>query len=91
MDGNKWSIKKEITFGELITLVVVAFSVVGAYFSLDKRVTVLEDAQAKQAVLDKAQDMERMTMRTEFSAWLIRIEAKIDRFFEVGHGRTGSP
>lgn len=47
---NKWVFRKEITVGNLLAIASVAAGVVCAYFSLDKRVALIEEAVAKEEV-----------------------------------------
>jgi hypothetical protein len=80
---HKWSIKKEISIGDVGAMIIAAFAIITAYFSLDKRVTLVEGAQTKQEVIDRSQDAAQAALKYEFSSWLIRIESKLDRFFDA--------
>ena len=74
-DTNPWRIKKEISLGDLIAIVVAIAAVLTAYMRLDARVTVVEltAAQNAQSVNVVLQEI-RIEMR--------RLADKLDRFTE---------
>lgn len=76
--SNKWAIRKEISVGNLVTIGIIIMGTLNAYFSLDKRVALVEKSIAEQAVVDKAQDAERLAGRMETNERLYRIELKLD-------------
>jgi hypothetical protein len=87
---HKWSIKKEISIGDVGAMVLAAFAIITAYFSLDKRITLVEGTQAKQEAIDRAQDAAQIALKYEFSSWLIRIESKLDRLFDGSDQRKNT-
>ena len=66
-DRRKWHIKKELSLGDVMAVVIAIMTVIVAYFTMDKRVAILE-AYATTAVRE----------RFEIIDWLKRIETKID-------------
>jgi hypothetical protein len=85
--GGHWVIRKEISVGDIIAFVVAAGAVITAYFTLDKRLTVVEVAQIKQANLDVAQDTERQTLKQDLQAALNKMDAKLDWLIQRGDRR----
>ena len=79
---QKWIIKKEVSVGDLIAFSVAALAVVSAYYTIDKRLALLENAQQRQVTTDQTQDLARANIRVELRADLIRIETKVDYIME---------
>lgn len=75
---NGWTINKEVSVGDLIAFITAFLAVVAAYFTLDKRITLVETAVIAQAKVDMAQDVQRKDMATEIKAGLLRLESKLD-------------
>lgn len=71
MSDSKWSLKKEISVGDVLAILLVAFTIIAAYFSLDSRIKIVETSQTNQLIQNNSQ-----------SSWLIRIEGKVDRLLE---------
>ncbi len=72
---NGWTINKEISVGDLVAIVLALASVFAAYFSLDKRVSLIEQAiavQTTQIAADKKDSKED----------LLRLEQKLDKVLE---------
>lgn len=84
--ASKWIFKKEISLGDMVAISLASLAIVSAYFSLDKRVAIVEQAQSKQEIVDKTQDMAQQAQKLEFSSWLIRVESKVDRLLERSKG-----
>jgi phosphopantetheine adenylyltransferase len=76
--GGHWVIKKEISIGDIVAFVVAASAVITAYFTLDKRLTIVETLQDKQVALDKAQDTERQTLKNDIHSALDKMDTKLD-------------
>ena len=55
-DFSSWSIKKEFSIGDIIAVTASAIAVLGAWYSIDKRLTVVEDRMVQQKVVDVKQD-----------------------------------
>jgi hypothetical protein len=72
---NGWTIKKEISVGDLVGIVLALSAVFAAYFNLDKRISLIEQAferQQIQAVVDK----------TDLKENQLRMEQKVDKLLE---------
>jgi len=66
-----WHVKKEITLGDLIALLVAIAAVLAAYARMDVRVSLVE-----QAVAYRTQSLE------EIKSQLQRLDAKVERLIE---------
>lgn len=64
MNAN-WTIKKEFSVGDLIAVAASAVAIAGAWYSIDRRLTVVEDRQVQQKTIDAKQDQEHTQLRTE--------------------------
>ena len=62
---STWTIKKEFSIGDVIAVGASAIAIAGAWYSIDKRLTVVEDRQLQQKVIDAKQDQEHLQLRTE--------------------------
>lgn len=49
-DTDKWTLRKEISIGNLLAIVTGIACVASAYFQLDKRVAIVEEAVAREEV-----------------------------------------
>lgn len=80
---KSWSITREISVGNILTMISIAGVLIGSYITIDRRITVIEARQEIQQRLDVAQDI---TTRDG----LARIEVKLadlERFLrEKGNG-----
>jgi hypothetical protein len=74
-ERKRWTINKEISIGDLIAFSVAAAAVITAYFTLDKRVSVLESSTAEAA---KSTEMWRNELREEIKD----INHKLDKALE---------
>jgi uncharacterized protein (UPF0218 family) len=79
-----WTIKKEISLGDLIAFVMAFVSLVYAYTTLDKRLSIVEDRQAQQEAVDVRQDSESGAVNSELKHAIEKLETKIDRLIEKG-------
>ena len=75
-EREKWRVKKEISLGDVIAIVVSITAILGAYARLDTRVSLLEQSSSyTKAAFDK------------IDASIEKLSAKIDRLIERGNGR----
>jgi hypothetical protein len=79
-----WHVKKEISLGDVMAFISAALAVIYAYFTLDKRVTILEQAAIVQAKLDVRQDDDFFRYQSRIDEHLKAISAKLDRLIERG-------
>lgn len=84
-----WRIKREFSIGDLIAIAAASVGILTSYFTMDKRVSLLEDKALAQRVIDAAQDQGRTAMAadirdqlTEIKVNQRRTEDKIDRVLE---------
>lgn len=78
-----WQITREISVGNILTMVSLAGVLIGGYVSMDRRVTVIEARQEQQQRLDIVQDM---TTRDG----LARIETKLNDLESFLRGHNGN-
>jgi hypothetical protein len=82
-----WSINKEVSIGDLIAIIVALGAVLGAYVSIDRRVTVIETVQAQMITTDSRIETETTQLRAEIKEDLKVIKEKLDRLFEREYRR----
>lgn len=76
IEREKWRVKKEVSLGDVIAIVISIMAVLGSYVRLDTRVSLLEQGQSyTQAAFAK------------LDSSIERISAKIDRLIERGNGK----
>lgn len=80
--NGQWRLSREISLANVITLAVIAFTVIGAYFTLDGRVTAAELSMVAQKHVDDRQDAEVHRTDTRVQAELANINRKLDRLIE---------
>lgn len=76
--AEQWTIKREVSLGDLIAVVIAIGSVITAYMSLNARVMVVEATTAQTAA-----DM-RSTMN-EIKVEIRRLTDRIERVMESKH------
>lgn len=77
-DRRRWHVKKEVSIGDAVAMLSAAVAVIYAYSTLDKRLTVLEQAATFQQITDNKQDETLTTFRNRMDAALTRIDSKLD-------------
>ena len=80
--NGQWRLSREISLANVITLVVIAVTVIGAYYSLSGRVTSTEQSIATQKHTDDRQDAEANRTEVRTQAALDSINRKLDRLIE---------
>lgn len=78
----KWEIKKEISIGDLLFFFSGVAVCITAYFSLDKRIAIVEVAIVRQVEIDKAQDVERSVVKNDLHDQLGEIKEKLNWLIE---------
>lgn len=63
--NTNWTIKKEFSVGDLIAVAASAVAIAGAWYSIDRRLSLVEDRQVQQKIVDAKQDQEHTQLRTE--------------------------
>lgn len=82
-----WSIKKEISIGDAIAIVVGTLAALGAWSNLNTRVALLEQARIEQSKNDERQDSEAARYQARIDKSLEEINRKLDRLIETGGRR----
>lgn len=62
---STWTIKKEFSVGDLIAVFASAIAILGAWYSIDRRLSVVEDRLIQQKTVDAKQDQDHIQQRTE--------------------------
>jgi hypothetical protein len=81
-DDAGWTLKKEVSIGDLIAFTSAALAVIYAYSTLDSRVKILEEHRVSQQRTDQRQDEEHIRYQVRIDATLAQINAKLDRLME---------
>jgi hypothetical protein len=81
-DARGWTLKKEVSIGDLIAFTSAALAVIYAYSTLDSRVKILEEHRVSQQRTDQRQDEEHIRYQVRIDATLAQINAKLDRLME---------
>lgn len=71
MEKNGWVLRKEISIGNVLTILGVIFASLSAYYSLDKRITMVEEGRARDVA-------ERLVIRAEIDARFNRVDDKLE-------------
>lgn len=81
-EAEPWRVKKEISVGDLIAFGAAFCSVIYAYSTLDKRLSLVESNQVQQARVDSRQDEEGLRSQVRIDSQLGVINNKLDRLIE---------
>lgn len=81
-EPERWKVKKEISVVDIITIVTAIVSILYAFNSLDKRVTVIETVTVAQVAVDKKQDEESFRYQGRIDQALAAMNLKLDRLLE---------
>ena len=77
--GQRWRVKREISIGDIVAFISAACAVLYAYSTLDKRITILEQAAVTQEDTDKRQDEEHIRYQVRIEEALRNLVNKLDR------------
>ena len=80
--NGQWRLSREVSVANVVTLLVIVFSVLGAYYSLVGRVASAEQMLASQKYTDDRQDAEAIRTNAQVQMALDRINLKLDRLIE---------
>lgn len=84
MDNPKpgWQFDRSISLGHVLSMIMMACTAAGVFMSLNIRVTVLEERQAAQSQVDRAQEDRIREMGNEVKGSLKDIALKLDKLVE---------
>lgn len=75
-----------INLGHILTFVGFMLTIFGAWTTLDKRVTIIEERAALQTIVDKNQDATLNTALQSIKESLGKIESRLDRMADPRRG-----
>jgi hypothetical protein len=81
-ERRRWHIKKEVSLGDLIAFASAALAVVYAYTTLDKRVSILEDADRTRQIMEDRKSADFIRYQQRIDTTLDRINDKLDRLID---------
>lgn len=76
--GGRWQIKKELSLGDVLAIVIALLSVVQVYHALDVRLTIVEQEQRAARERDTEMKETVRSLRVDIAA----LSGKIDRLLE---------
>ena len=80
--NGQWRLSREISPANVLMLIVIVFSVIGAYYNMSGRIASTEQSIAVQKYTDDRQDVEAQRTETRTQAALDNINRKLDRLIE---------
>lgn len=94
---QRWTLRREISVGDLLAFAAAFLAVVSAYSTLDKRITILENAgivqkdtddrkESVQKDIDRRQDEEALRAQVRVEEAVRMLTAKLDRLMEMQRG-----
>lgn len=72
-----WTIKREFSIGDLIAVAASAVAIFGAWYSIDRRLSVVEEKLIQQAKIDDRQDQTTERLNLEIKSLLTEIRADV--------------
>lgn len=81
---TRWAFKREVSIGNLLTLVALAAPLMVWAINLDKRISLVESVLVTQQRADDKQEAQALDLKREIRAELATLNAKIDRVLERG-------
>lgn len=81
-ERRRWHLKKEISIGDLLAILLAAGALFGAYSTLDQRIGKLEQLAGFQKQIDVRQDEEALRYQQRIDESLREINRKLDRIIE---------
>lgn len=74
-----WTLKKEISVGDLVAICMAICAALAAYFAIDKRVAILERDGLVQMKIDTRQDDDLNRMKSDVKDELRTMNEKLDK------------
>lgn len=75
----QWTVKKEISLGDLVSIAAALVAVIFAYSTLDKRVAVIEEQYLTQRRIDGRQDDDLAQIKKDIRDDLQAIRQAVER------------
>lgn len=79
---QRWRVKKEISFGDIVAIGTAFICVILAYSTLDKRLQRQEDLTMQQREIDRRQDEEQLRSQGRVEQSIRALDDKLDRLLE---------
>ncbi|MGR2663107.1 hypothetical protein JOS77_27030 [Chromobacterium haemolyticum] len=77
-----WHFEKRINLGDVLTTLTLVGTLLGFMLTLDRRLTVVEEKQTQQVVVDRQQDERQREQTNEVKEQLKDIGSKLDKLVE---------
>lgn len=74
-----WTLKKEMTIGDLIAFGSAALAIIYSWSTLNSRIAVIEQMYMQQAKLDARQDEDLNRLKTDVKDELKTMNGKLDK------------
>ena len=74
-----WTFDKKISIPDIITIIAASIAVLSAYYTLDKRISIVEERIIRVVADNSKQDEDRAEVRKEFLSTINRLSDKLDR------------
>lgn len=81
-DASRWAFKREVSVGNLLTMVALAAPLAVWAINVDRRVAMIETVLVTQQHTDERQETEAQRSRGEIRAELQALNGKVDRILE---------
>lgn len=82
MSENHWHIRKEITWGHIVTTAMLVISAVMAWGNLNSEIAIIKVKQEAQMERDKRQDEELDDSKKETKEKLEKIDEKVQKILD---------
>jgi hypothetical protein len=81
---SRWAFKREVSVGNLLTMVALAMPLAIWAINVDRRVALVETVMVSQQHVDERQEQEAQRSRSEIRSELRELNGKVDRILERG-------
>ncbi len=85
----QWEFKREVSVGNMLTLVALAAPLIIWAINIDKRLTLLESLHLAQQKVDDRQEQLMLEIKREIRTELTTLNAKVDRILERNGNGSG--
>ncbi|MEN6082826.1 hypothetical protein [Chromobacterium piscinae] len=77
-----WHFEKRINLGDVLTTLALVGTLLGFMLTLDRRLTVVEEKQTQQVVIDRQQDERQREQTNEVKDQLKGMDSKLDKLVD---------